>query len=201
MNKPQPGPPNVGAAPDYARDYIGRLTDVLARIDPLAVGAVIDLFLEARRRGSKIFFLGNGGSAATASHFANDLGVCASPEGRRPFRAISLTDNTAFMTCLANDYGYASVFVRQLRNLMEPGDVVVGISASGNSENVVRALRFAAENEGIPVAIVGFDGGAMKRLAAHVIHVETRTGEYGPVEDAHMALDHLISTYLAHVAD
>ncbi|MEJ2718440.1 MAG: SIS domain-containing protein [Deltaproteobacteria bacterium] len=183
----------------YARRYVEHLTEVLARLDCEAVGRVIDLFLEARAHGRTIFFLGNGGSAATASHFANDLGFCASPEGRKPFRALTLTDNSSCITCLANDIGYENVFSWQLRNLMQPKDIVVGISASGNSPNAVKALEFAVANGGIAVAIVGFDGGRMKEVAPYAIHVETEKGEYGPVEDVHMVLDHLISTYLASI--
>ncbi len=184
---------------EFARGYVARLTALLQRLDCSAVAGVIDAFLEARGRGNTIFFLGNGGSAATAAHFANDLGFCSSPEGHRPFRALSLTSNTAFITCLANDIGYENVFAWQLRNLMNPGDVVVGISASGNSPNAVKALEYAKNNGGIPVALVGFDGGEMKKIANHVVHIETEKGEYGPVEDIHMVLDHLISTYLATI--
>jgi D-sedoheptulose 7-phosphate isomerase len=184
---------------EFSHAYVERLIRVLQSLDYEAIAGVIDVFLEARERGSKIFFLGNGGSAATASHFANDLGVCASPDGRPPFRSLSLTANNAFVTCLANDFGYETIFSRQLRNLMQPGDVVVGISASGNSPNAVQAMEYAEENGGISVAIVGFDGGKMKKVAAKVIHVETEHGEYGPVEDVHMVLDHLISSYLAQV--
>ena len=188
-----------GAA--FARRYVDHLSAILRGLDFEAVGRMIDLFREARARGATIFFLGNGGSAATASHFANDFGVCASPEGHAPFRSVSLTGNMAFVTCLANDFGYDQVFTRQLRNLMRPGDVVVGISASGNSANAVEALRYARDNGGVPVALVGFDGGEMKCLADHVIHVKTDQGDYGPVEDVHMVLDHLISLYLASVKD
>lgn len=185
---------------EFARGYVERLIALLKSLDYQAIDRVIALFLQARSTGNTIFFLGNGGSAATAAHFANDLGVCASPEGMVPFRSISLTSNNAFMTCLGNDFGYEDIFWRQLRNLMRPGDVVVGISASGNSPNAVKALRYAAENGGISVALVGFDGGIMKQIASHAIHIETAKGDYGPVEDIHMVLDHLISTYLASIA-
>jgi D-sedoheptulose 7-phosphate isomerase len=199
MHKPKQNALTREAGAQFARDYVEHLTGILRRLDCEAVGRLMDLFLEARSRGSTIFFLGNGGSAATASHFANDMGFCASPEGRTPFRSLSLTANSAFITCLANDIGYENVFSWQLRNLMRPGDVVVGISASGNSPNAVKALEYARDKGGIPVAIVGFDGGKMKKIASHVIHVETEKGEYGPVEDVHMVLDHLISNYLATV--
>jgi len=188
-------------AGDYALRYVERLVQLLHRMDCEAVSRVIEIFSKARSSGNTLFFLGNGGSAATAAHFANDMGVCASPEGQVPFRALSLTTNNAFITCLANDFGYETIFVRQLRNLMRPGDVVVGISASGNSPNAVKALEYANDNNGISVAIVGFDGGVMKKIAAHAIHVESEKGEYGPVEDVHMVLDHLISLYLASAKD
>ncbi|MEW6350556.1 MAG: SIS domain-containing protein [Thermodesulfobacteriota bacterium] len=184
---------------EFARGYAQRLVQLLEAMDWDSVSRVIEVFLEARSRRSTIFFVGNGGSAATASHFANDMCVCASPQDRTPFRALSLTCNNSHLTCLANDFGYDTVFSLQLRNLMEPGDVVVGISASGNSPNVVNALEFADRNGGVSVALVGFDGGRMKEIARHCIHVRTDKGEYGPAEDMHMVLDHLISNYLASV--
>jgi D-sedoheptulose 7-phosphate isomerase len=188
---------HVSMGAQHAVKYIERVKAVLTSLDVEAVGNIIELFVQAREAGHTIFFLGNGGSAATASHFANDLGFGASPEGKTPFRAMCLTSNSAFLTCLANDIGYENVFSWQLRNLMRPGDIVVGISASGNSPNVVNALKYALDNGGIPVAFTGFDGGKIKQIAMHYVHFETDKGEYGPVEDAHMVLDHLISTYLA----
>jgi D-sedoheptulose 7-phosphate isomerase len=190
----------TGESPEeFVESYVQRVTEVLSHLNVEQVAKVIRLFLEVRSKDSTIFLVGNGGSAATALHFANDLGFCASPEGHKPFRALSLTANSPFITCLANDIGYENVFLWQLRDLMRPGDVVVGISASGNSPNVVNALDYAEKNGGITVAIVGFDGGKMKRMAKYAIHVVTDQGEYGPAEDVHMVLDHLISNYLALV--
>jgi len=182
---------------EFAKAYVERITTLLADLNIEEVARVIDLLLDARTHDATIFFMGNGGSAATALHFANDMGVCASPEGCKPFRAISLTANTSLITCLANDIGYENAFSWQLRNLMRPGDLVVGISASGNSPNVVRGFEYASQNGGVTVAIVGFDGGVMKKIAKYAIHVVTDQGEYGPSEDLHMVLDHLISTFLA----
>ena len=184
---------------DFARSYIDHLIEVVKQIDCDAVGTVIEVFLEARAKGNTIYFLGNGGSAATASHFANDLGFGSSPEGHIPFRALSLAANNAFLTCLANDIGYENVFWWQLRNLMLPGDVVVGISGSGNSPNAIKALEYARDNGGVPVALVGFDGGEMMKVAKYSILIKTDKGEYGPVEDIHMVLDHLIANYLATI--
>jgi D-sedoheptulose 7-phosphate isomerase len=186
-----------GSGSEYARLYTDHLISLLKGLDFEAVGRVIDLFRKARAKGSMIFFLGNGGSAATSAHFANDLGFGASPEGKTPVRALSLTCNSSIVTCLANDIGYENIFSWQLKNLMRPGDVVVGISASGNSPNAVNALEYAGRHGGIPVALVGFDGGKLKDLAEYCIHVTTNKGEYGPVEDIHMVMDHLISTFLA----
>ncbi len=183
----------------FAERYVQRVQDLLNNLDIHAVAAVIDIFILARQRGSTIFFVGNGGSAATAEHFANDLAIGAAAGGGPLFRAISLTSNMALLTCIANDFGYDCVFERQLSNLMKAGDVVVGISASGNSPNVVKALEYAANNDGIPIAIVGFDGGLMKRVAQHVIHLASPKGDYGPVEDVQLVLDHLITQCLAEL--
>jgi len=179
----------------FARAYLGHLTDVLGRLDTKAVGKFVEIVLGARERGARIFFCGNGGSAATASHFANDLGI-GTRSPAKPFRAIALTDNVAVMTAIANDDGYDLMFVQQLQMLMQKGDVVVAISASGNSPNVLRAVEYANSGGAVTVGLTGFDGGRLKELVHHAVHVPTEKGEYGPVEDAHMVLDHLVGSYL-----
>ena len=168
----------------------------MPRLDWQAVAAVIECFWLACKRGATIFFVGNGGSAATASHFANDLVKGARVDGRGGFRAVSLTDNVALMTALANDDGYEAVFTGQMRDLFNKGDVLVAISASGNSPNVVAAAKLAKERGGTTVGLVGFDGGDLRNICDIVVHVRSRTGEYGPVEDVHMVLDHMITSYL-----
>ena len=179
----------------FALGYLGYLKQVLDGIDPDAVARFIATLLDARARGATVFFIGNGGSAATASHFANDLSI-GTNEYERPFRVISLTDNVPVITALGNDFGFDEVFVRQLRVLGREGDVLVGISASGNSPNLVKALEFAAKAGIRTVAITAFDGGKLKQMADEFIHVPTGPKEYGPAEDAHMVLDHLIAAYL-----
>jgi D-sedoheptulose 7-phosphate isomerase len=182
----------------FAREYLKHLNEVLERLDTAAVGAFVEIALAARERGARIFFCGNGGSAATASHFANDFAIgTRSPE--KPFRAIALTDNVAAMTAIANDDGYELMFVKQLEVLMHEGDVVVAISASGNSPNVLRAVEYAKAHGATTVGLTGFDGGKLKSLVDHAVHVPTETGEYGPVEDAHMVLDHLVGSYLTRL--
>jgi D-sedoheptulose 7-phosphate isomerase len=180
---------------EFARAYLAYLKSVLERIDTAEVGRFIETLLKARERGSTIFFIGNGGSAATASHFANDISIGTNTYDK-PFRALSLTDNVPLITAIGNDFGYDEIFVRQLRILGKRGDLLVGISASGNSPNLLKAFNYANAAGITTVAITAFDGGKMKALAAQGIHVATGPKEYGPAEDAHMVLDHLIGAYL-----
>lgn len=180
----------------YAAAYLRYLAGLLERIDAKAIAAFIELLRETRERGSTVFFLGNGGSAATASHFANDISVGTQRAGGKPFRAVSLTDNVAVITAIGNDEGYDRIFVDQLRAHLRDGDAVVAISASGNSPNVVAAVDYARNQGATVCALTGFDGGKLKPLADIAIHVPTEKGEYGPVEDLHMVVDHLVSTYL-----
>ncbi len=179
----------------FAGAYLEYVSRVLKSIDVKEIGRFVATLLDARARGVTIFFIGNGGSAATASHFANDLSVGTNCYDK-PFRAISLTDNVAILTAVANDFGYEEVFVRQLRVLAKPGDVVVGISASGNSPNILRAFEYARGAGIRSVGLTSFDGGKMKSMADEGVHVPTAPKEYGPAEDAHMILDHLVGAYL-----
>lgn len=181
----------------FADAYLEQLHRVLSQIDRGQIAAFVAELIDARARGAAIYFIGNGGSAATASHFANDMAVSSRNSGR-PFRAISLTDNVATMTCIANDFGYDQVFVRQLASVSRSGDVLVAISASGNSPNILRAVEFARDKGLRVVGLSGFDGGRLRELADVCVHVPTATGQYGPVEDAHMVLDHLVGAYLAN---
>ena len=179
----------------FARGYLDYTRDLLVRLDVSSIVLVTKTLLSARERGARIFFMGNGGSAATASHFANDIAI-GSKSWSKPFRALSLADNIPTLTAIANDDGYEEIFVQQLKIQMMPGDVVVAISASGNSPNVVRAMDYANARGAITVALTGFDGGKLKGISRIVIHVPTAKGEYGPVEDVHMILNHLVSAYL-----
>jgi D-sedoheptulose 7-phosphate isomerase len=179
----------------FADAYFEYLSSVLRRIDRQEVGQFIRTLLAARETGATVFFIGNGGSAATASHFANDLAIGCN-DYDRPFRVVSLTDNVAVLTAIANDFGYEDVFLRQLRVLAKRGDVLVAISASGNSPNLLKAFEFARTAGVKTVALTAFDGGKMKQIADEGVHVPTEPKEYGPAEDAHMILDHLVGTYL-----
>jgi len=187
----------LGTATDgaeYADGYLGYLASVFSRVDREAVSAFAEVLLAARERGARIFFFGNGGSASTASHWVNDLTRWRD----RPFRAISLTENVAVMSAYANDYGYDEVFIRQLQTLLAPDDVVVALSASGNSSNIVLAVEYAKAHGAITVGLTGFDGGLLREIADISLHAPTDKGEYGPVEDVHLVLNHLVTSYLEH---
>ena len=185
-------------AAEFARRYLQYLNDVLQAIDPEAIARFVKTLLEARARDAVVYFIGNGGSAATANHFANDLAI-GTNSYEKPFRVISLADNQSIITAIGNDFGYEEVFVRQLRVMGKSGDVLVAISASGNSLNLIRAIEYAGSVDIKTVAITAFDGGRMKQIANEVIHVHTGPKEYGPAEDAHMVLDHLVGSYLIRV--
>ena len=183
---------------DYSKSYIDYLSSVLSNISLTDIEKFVEVLLEARERQSSIFFIGNGGSAATASHFANDIAI-GTRTYEKPFRAISLCDNQAVITAIANDNGYEKIFSQQLQVLLKKQDVVVAISASGNSPNLLDAIDTVKNNNTITVGISAFDGGKMKDMVDVSLHVPTEKGEYGPAEDAHMVLDHLVSSYLTRL--
>ncbi len=183
-------------AAHYAQAYCQYLGKVLAQLDYVSIGKFADLLIKTRQLDKQIFFIGNGGSAATATHFANDLQIGPTPHTKNSFKAISLTDNNAIISCIANDFGYDEIFRRQLEVLMRDGDIVVAISASGNSPNIIKALEFCKEKGNYTIGLSGFDGGKLKQMCDLSINIETPKGEYGPVEDLHMVMDHLVSTFL-----
>lgn len=158
------------------------------------VERVATYLLEAYRNRTQVFFLGNGGSASTASHMAVDFGKGTAVPGHPRLRAISLTDNVGLLTAWANDTAYEEVFKEQLENLLEPQDVVVAISASGNSANVLRAVEFARRRGAKTIGLVGFGGGRLKNLVD--VDITTSSHNYGQVEDFHLSLSHILSQFL-----
>jgi D-sedoheptulose 7-phosphate isomerase len=187
----------VGSAFEtVASRYVADLSALLDKLDLRALEGLTEILRVARDAGATVFIAGNGGSAATATHWVNDLSKAASRSGRRPFRSICLSDNTSWLTALANDEGYDRVFARQLENLAAPGDVLVLISASGNSPNLLAAAEYARQRGLGTAALVGFDGGRLRDLVdAHVL-VETPHGEYGLVESAHSVVADIVTTFL-----
>ncbi len=182
----------------FATEYLKYLTRLINQLDTESIAAFINELEIARENGHTVFVAGNGGSAATASHMANDIGldVMKKSKTKKPFRILSLTDNIPVLTAIGNDEGYENIFLYQLKILFKPGDKLIAISASGNSPNIVIASQWVKKYGGTVMGFVGFDGGKLKDLCDIVIHVKTPEGEYGPVEDIHMIMDHLIANYL-----
>lgn len=184
---------------EYYKNYIHHLQELMLQTDKEALEDAVELFLEARTNGRTIFFVGNGGSASTASHFAQDLANLGRKLKVKLFKSLSLTDNVSHITAAGNDYGYENVFTNQMEGLFQEGDVLVAISASGNSPNVLAAVRMARELGGKTIGIVGFDGGKLKTVSDYSIHIRSEHGEYGAVEDCHSILNHFMTTYIASV--
>jgi len=181
---------------DVTAAYLTALRLLLEQIDLEAVGRVFQTLRSARDRRSTIFIAGNGGSASTASHWVNDLGKATKRSGRAPIRVIGLSDNTSWLTALANDEGYERAFAGQLENFAQPGDVLIVLSASGNSTNLVKAVELASSRGMTTIALLGFDGGKLKSIVDEMIWVETEKGAYELVEDAHSVLTHAITKSL-----
>ncbi|MDE0313700.1 MAG: SIS domain-containing protein [Candidatus Poribacteria bacterium] len=174
--------------------YITHLQGVLERLKLEDVRQSIDVIMDAYHANKQIFVIGNGGSASTASHLACDLGKGTSIAGKPRFRVISLTDNIATMTAWSNDAVYEDVFVEQLKNLVNSGDVVIGISASGNSENVIRAMLHAIDVGCQTIGWSGFGGGKLATICD--VNVVVDSDQYGPVEDVHLILNHVLHAWI-----
>ena len=182
---------------DYARAYAARLHEVTLALDFDALGRAADRIAQAADAGRTLFVIGNGGSAAAAAHLVNDLVAGAYlPDGAN-FRAVSLTDNVSTLTALANDCGYEQIFERQLAVYLEPGDVVLAMSVSGNSENILRGVRYAREHGATAIALCGFDGGRLAVACDIAILAPTTPDEYGPVEDIFGIAGHILSGHLS----
>ena len=179
---------------EQIRHYIEEVSTTLARLPVEEIERVAKILQEARVNKRGVFIFGNGGSAATASHFACDLNKGAISGGQPRFRAIALTDNLPLISAWANDDSYSNVFAQQLENYVEPGDVVIGISVSGNSMNVINALELAKSKGATTLAFTGFDGGKVKDTAYLCIVVPNNSMEQ--VEDIHALLGHAITTCL-----
>jgi D-sedoheptulose 7-phosphate isomerase len=167
------------------------------RVDLDAIDRIVQCLRAARDRGATIYVAGNGGSAATASHWVNDLGKATKRSGRAAMRVMSLCDNISWLTALANDEGYERAFAGQLENFAQPGDVLVVISASGNSPNLLRAVELAKTDGLVTLGFLGFDGGALKNMVDDCIWLPTAKGEYGLVEGTQAMLCHILTTCLA----
>jgi len=172
------------------RQYLDRLRKLLFELDEKEIDAIASVLKDAYEARRTIFVLGNGGSAATASHLAGDLNKGACLGAEKKFRVLSLTDCQPWILALANDLDYESIFVEQLKNFATPGDVVLGFSGSGNSENVLRGIQYAKELGCTTVGAVGYDGGRLKPMVDYCFHA--RIDDMQLVEDAHMVFVHVL---------
>ena len=182
---------------EYFNDYRKRLNQLLDKVDINSLEMVISCIINVFKNNKTLYVCGNGGSAATASHIQADFTffVRYFTEFRPKVRA--LTDNVAFITAIGNDISFNDIFIEQLKGQFEKGDAIICISASGNSENVIRAANFANENGGTSIAFVGFTGGKLLESAKISLFTGNAKGDYGPIEDLHMIFDHLIVNYLS----
>jgi D-sedoheptulose 7-phosphate isomerase len=178
----------------YPEQYRTKLIDTIAHIDTAKVQRAIDQLAETRDAGRCIFVCGNGGSASTASHFACDMVKGASYNRDKRFKIMALTDQMATITAYANDVSYDLVFVEQLRNFAQKGDLLLAISGSGNSPNVLRAVAFVNAQGGVSCGLTGYAGGKLATLATHSVIVPSDDLE--KIEDCHMILCHLYTAYL-----
>jgi len=175
-------------------NYFSRLSDTLNKLDIQVIEQFVEALLNARDNESTIFIFGNGGSAATASHVTGDFLKGISFQLDRRFRVMCLNDNTSGITAISNDLGYEEIFVEQLRAFLKKDDLVIGISGSGNSLNVVKAMEYAGKQGAKTVAMCGYKGGRIKELADLVIHVPVHDMEI--TEDIHIIIFHAIKQVL-----
>ena len=187
------GPGGLSAV-QFAKWYRAHEIEMWQQLDLDAVGRIAQALESAEKNGKQVFVMGNGGSAATASHIATDWCKTAERNGKPVLRCMSLTDNVPFMTAIANDLGYEEVFARQLANYVQRGDVVVIISGSGNSPSVIKAAVVAKEKGALTVGMTGFSGGKLRKMVDVCLHIDS--DQYGVIEDLHMGVGSLLAFYL-----
>ncbi|HZM04477.1 MAG TPA: SIS domain-containing protein [Candidatus Saccharimonadales bacterium] len=174
----------------WLSDYVAAQKAALDSVPLESVARLIEILQRTLRDDRHIFVFGNGGSAANASHFVTDLGKGSSDKVGKPFRCLSLNDNVSWMSAIGNDYAYEDIFLRQLQNYGRPGDLVIALSVSGRSPNVVKAVEWANKNGLETIGLCGAGGGNLGRIAHHSIVIDST--HYGRVEDAQMAICHML---------
>jgi D-sedoheptulose 7-phosphate isomerase len=179
----------------FTENYLEKLKSLLDSIDKSVVKDIFDTIVGTVEKGSRIYVIGNGGSSAIASHMVNDLGCGLRRREIISLDITSLADNTPVCTAISNDLGYENIFYMQLLNILKKDDVLIAISSSGNSLNIIKAVEFAKGVGATVIGLTGFDGGKLKKLADISFHIESPLQEYGLVEDTHMILDHILHSY------
>ncbi len=181
---------------EYVYGFLSRMAKIMEDLKTQPVTELIQRVEQACEDRRQIFLIGNGGSAAVASHIVADLAPNTLVDGAEGFRAFCLADSVESITAIANDSGYENIFSYQLRCHLQPGDLVIALSVSGNSENVIRGIRYAKENGAFTVGMTGFDGGRLAKVCDLSIHIPTTRDEYGPVEDLFSCVGHLVTGYI-----
>lgn len=174
--------------------YLSETRRVLRETPQKPIMQVVSLLYTTWKQRQQVFILGNGGSASTASHMANDLSKATVVAGQPRMRVIALTDNVSLITAWANDSSFQDIFKEQLENLLQPGDLVIGISASGNSPNVLRAMEFSRQHGAVTIGWTGRSGGALSHVVDLCVHCPT--DDIGTIESVHLVLDHLVTREL-----
>ena len=173
-----------------AKDYLERHINTASQINLAEIDKGIELIVNALNKGNQILTMGNGGSATTASHYITDWNKGISYQKKKRLKCICLNDNVPTIMAYSNDVSYEVIFIEQLKNLMMPGDLVIGISGSGNSTNIIKAIEYANENGSITLGICGYDGGKLKKIAQHSVWINVNDMQI--VEDLHLAFGHIV---------
>lgn len=177
------------------KKYLKLLEKQINTLNILRINQIVNVLKSAYDNGNTIFTMGNGGSGTTASHIVCDFNKGASPKSVKKFKVMCLNDNIPSMSAIANDISYAAVFKEQLKNFLQPGDVVIGISVSGNSSNVIHAIEYANKNGGTTIGFCGFDGGKLKKTAQYPVYV--KCDDMKVTEDIHSIISHVIMKMLS----
>ena len=184
----------------FSENYVEYLITLLNELDHQKVEECVKELEEARQKGNTIFIIGNGGSASTASHIGNDFGLAVLKTSKNPnnksYRAMPLTDNVSVISAIGNDSSYNDIFLDQLKVHYRKGDILISISASGNSPNLLSASNWVNQQGGKTIGWLGFDGGKLKEIVDIPIVVKSPKGEYAPVEDVHLIINHIIVTWM-----
>jgi len=181
----------------FLKSYKQRLNNLFDSIDVNMLESIIGVMIKTFKNGNKLYIVGNGGSAATASHMQADFQFFVRYFTEFRPNVIALTDNVPLMTAISNDCSYDDIFIEQMKGIFVKGDLLLAISASGNSPNVVKAVEYAKELGGTTISFCGFSGGKLKEISDLPLYTPNEDKDYGPIEDLHMILDHVLINYLS----
>ena len=183
---------------EFVSGYFENLKNIINQLDIGSISGFIEEFSDSYEHNQTIFVAGNGGSSSTASTMANDIGfdIMKKTGDSKPLKIHALTENSSVITAIANDTGYENIFLNQLKIHYKEGDKLLVISASGNSKNLILAAEWVKEKGGKVIGLLGFTGGELKNICSHYVHIKTGFGEYGPVEDLHLIINHIMAHWL-----